>query len=638
MTVPGSKATGGSENPLRGIALTFDVLARSRASGAREMLLAGLGEPDGATQLPAVRAILANGRRELYPELLHTFHRLSPEACDEIVTRVDDLSGPLRELLANAAPQTRANIVEIIRRSGRVKLAYLLVMALEDKEAQIARRALEALRHFTSSYFDESQRWRAGEIELSRFELEARKYALLDPLIGLLTHAGRKHPDDAMLLAMGLDVRTNEILFAILNSTQDARSESLNRFLYKSISPQVVSFLLDMLMKPSVRNRAVAALEQRRDAPFVRELLSNPRFFTDHRVREGMKAVRWPGWIESVAGEEGASAPGPRRTLFSNAAQTLRALHFLTLAGAPPEQKRRFLEALARADLANFATGLAQGIAGALAKGRTPEEISLALVHLESVLGLTPAPPAVMRPAARPADIPVPEPELPWAHPESESLPIDAFAQFFNSYDRLDEATKLLATQTLKRLDPDHTARISQELQSLDAQKRLKAVMLVVMFHREQEVEPTLLRLASDPDKHIRATVVKTLGILEDEPAIRALLSAVTDIDRRVVANTLEAIEMTGYEELVNLVKIFAAHPNNRIRANAVKSLWTMGEASASDLLKDMLASPEELMRLSATWLLGEIDHPQRVELLAHIARADESERVRAKAKSILGG
>ena len=231
----------------------------------------------------------------------------------------------------------------------------------------------------------------------------------------------------------------------------------------------------------------------------------------------------------------------------------------------------------------------------------------------------------------------VPELDLPWAHPDAQSLPADAFAQFFNAYDRLDEATKLLAAENLKRLGPAQLERLRDELSGVAPERRLRAVKIVVTLHREQDLEPALLALVSDDDRHVRATVVKTLGILEDEPAVRALLEAVSDADRRVVANSVEAIEQTGRGELAGLARIFASHPNNRIRANAVKALFSLGERDAPDLLDAMLADGDEMMRLSATWVLGEIDHPRRIEKLATVAATDPSDRVRAKARSILG-
>jgi len=532
------QSSGKVEAPVKGQGVwkTFSTLARSRSGEAGELLVAGLEQPDPVMQLAAARAILQYDRRDGIPHLIDAFDKLSPQVCDGLLRHIDDFIHPLRETLAQGPAQARRNVVAIVRRANRLKLAYLLVQALSDPEAEVRDPALEGLKKLAQTYHKQVEQARRGEIELSRTELETRKFALLDPIMSLLSNLSRPQPAGLALLAMGLDIRTNELLFAILNSAQDPRAGRIEQFLWNSISPQIISFLLDCLRNQRVAPKAVAVIQKRRDLPFVRGLLLNQRFFADYRVRDQLGQTA------------GAKAPGKKRVV-----------------------------------------------------------------------------------------IEVPELELPWAHPEAESLPEDAFTQFFNTFDQLDEATKLLAVQTLKRLDPDHLEHIQQELASLEGANRLKAVRIVVMFHREQDVEEALLSLAQDSDRHVRATVVKTLGILEDEMAIRTLLDAVTDADRRVVANSVEAIETVGRDELLGLVRIFVTHPNNRIRANAIKALWTLGDNEAGKLLGGMLDSDDDMMRLSATWLLGEVDHSGRIELLMKIAKNDPSDLVRRKALSILG-
>jgi len=604
------------------------------------MLLAGLEEPDPEVQRAATRAILQQGHRAGIAALIGSFHTLAPEVADELFRHPDDffISFHLRETLSAEDPQARRNAVDLIRRANRMKLAYLLVQALSDAEEDIRAKALDGLKKLAESYHEMAERVRSGEVQLSRIELETRKFALLDPVMGLLGNLSLSQPDELLLLAMGLDARANDMLFAMLVSNQDPRAETLDRFLWNSATPQVISFLLDCLRDVRVANRALTVIQERRDLPFVKALLSNHRFFSDYRVRERLEQVQSIDPLKATGETEGPGvAAGPRKDIFANALLALRGIHFALLSGVPVDQKEAFLREVAAAELPMFVTGIAESLLKAMNEGRGVGQISLALVYLERQMGLPAGSTAKGAPVKKGAPLEVPELELPWAHPQTESIPGDAFTQFFNTFDRLDDATKLLAIQTLKRLDPGHLEHIQRELSSLEPGRRLKAVRIVVMFHREQEVEQTLLRLASDRDRHVRATVVKTLGILEDEAAIRALLEAVTDVDRRVVANSVEAIETVGREELLGLVNIFAGHPNNRIRANAIKALWTMGDGSATKRLEEMLQNDDEMMRLSATWLLGEIDHTGRIDMLMKLAKTDPSELVRAKARSILG-
>ena len=125
--------------------------------------------------------------------------------------------------------------------------------------------------------------------------------------------------------------------------------------------------------------------------------------------------------------------------------------------------------------------GIAENVLDAMRAGRHKREISLALTHLENVMGIGPGVPEGDD-ATPSGALEMPELELPWAHPETEALPADAFTQFFNTFDDLDEATKLLAVAVLKRLDPTHLAHIRDELSSLEGGRRLRAVKIVVMF------------------------------------------------------------------------------------------------------------------------------------------------------------
>jgi len=615
-----------------GIGRTFRVLARSRAPGSQETLLAGLEEGDADIQLAAARAILKSDRRGVVPKLIESFDKLSPKVGDALVRHLDNFIYPLREILDQGEVQARANTVEIIIRANQVKLAYLLVQALSDVDEKIASRALDGLKQLTEHYHRQAEQARSGAIELSRTEIENKKFALLDPMLSLLGNLTRRQPDELLLLAMGLDVRTNDMLFAILNSKQDPRAEKLNRLLLQSSAPQIISFVLDCLRDRRVSTLAATVIEKRRDLPFARGLLANDRFFTDYRVREKLELVEELSFLRSK------KDPNlPREDVFANAVSALRGMHFLVLSGVPAEDKTALLRAVGGSAASLFVRGIAENVLTAMQKGRHKREVSLALVHLENVMGIGPGIPETARRAPMPAALEMPELELPWAHPETQSLPADAFTQFFNTFDALDDATKLLAVAMLKQLDPTYLEHIQQELASLEGTRRLRAVKIVVMFHREQDVQETLVRLTSDRDRRVRATVVKTLGLLEDQVAIRALLQAVTDADRRVVANSVEALESTGREEMLGLVRIFAAHPNNRIRANAIKALWSMGDTRAASLLDAMLRSDDEMMRLSATWLLGEIDLVDRIDILLKLSKTDASERVRQKALMILG-
>ncbi|HUU42985.1 MAG TPA: hypothetical protein VMX57_04355, partial [Planctomycetota bacterium] len=309
-----TRSTTGTSSRGGGIRRTFGVLSQSRAAGVQETLLAGLEEKDARIQLAAARAILGSRRRVGVPALVERFDQLAPAVQDALIRRLDDFIYPLREILDKGEVHARANAVEIIIRADHVKLAYLLVQALSDLNDDIASRALAGLQRLVEHYHQQAERARSGVIELSRSEIESRKFALLDPILSLMGNLTRRQPDELLLLAMGLDVRSNELLFAILNSRQDPRAAKLHRLLARSSAPQIVSFLLDCLRDYRVSAVATEVMGTRRDLPFTRALLGNDRFFTDYRVREKLELLRE---LDLVRSAEDASVPRPE--VFSNA-------------------------------------------------------------------------------------------------------------------------------------------------------------------------------------------------------------------------------------------------------------------------------------------------------------------------------
>lgn len=618
----------GRPGRLRGSELTFSVLARSQAEGVTELLTGALSEPDPEIQTGAVRALMARQDRRGLTAVVESFHILSPQPSTFAVEHVDDLLPILRELLSAGSPQVRANVVEMVSRRAQVKLAYLLVRALEDPEERIARKALGGLAAVTHRYHQQAEAARAGLLDLSRSELEAKKFALIDPLLAALTPIGPECPDELLELTMGLDGRTDDLIYRILISPHDVRSRQVSRILETSSAGEVVSFIVGMLRDERKRLRGLTILERRGDPDFVRALLGTERLFRQPVLRDalgGLTGLRWLedyvahlGWESGPVGQDAAL-----EAVLTEPVNFIRTVELAVLSGLSRPTKEAILETLSRRGPNEFVRRTAVATLEALSAGRPTETISMALWDTERTVRA--------QQETRAAE------NMSWARPGAAEIPADAFRRFFEGFDRLDPEVRSLAAITLTRLDPELDGRLRQVLASLEPGRRLQAVKIVQALHREPELQSVLLELVQDPDQRVRATVVKTLAILGDEPAVRALLGAVADFDRRVVANTVEAIEAVGFAELVGLLKIFTQHPNNRIRANAVKALLLMGNRSAEGVLRQMLASPQELMRLSATWVLGEIDHPQRLDWLERLTRTDASARVRQKARAVLG-
>ncbi|MFZ2961086.1 MAG: HEAT repeat domain-containing protein [Candidatus Ozemobacteraceae bacterium] len=115
--------------------------------------------------------------------------------------------------------------------------------------------------------------------------------------------------------------------------------------------------------------------------------------------------------------------------------------------------------------------------------------------------------------------------------------------------------------------------------------------------------------LEAEEESHVRATLVKTLGIIGDEKMLPVLALYLEDADSRVRANDVEAVAKlnVGKAALKKALLRVSDDPSNRVRANTAMALLSIGEKKGQEMLRDMIASKDEYMRASASYALGEL-------------------------------
>ncbi len=209
----------------------------------------------------------------------------------------------------------------------------------------------------------------------------------------------------------------------------------------------------------------------------------------------------------------------------------------------------------------------------------------------------------------------------------------EGFQHYLSSMPRMDTHSRAAAAQALAKLDPSLVQRIEGELAALEPERRLKALQLLGAAERSREAVDTLLGLMRDPDRKVRAVVVRLLGLAGTREALVGLVRGLADPEPRVRANAVEAVGELGDPRISRLLLPFLKAPEPRVRANAVKALWQMGHRESFTHLEEMLRDPREGTRLSAAWVLGTLDAPEARTRLEHLARTDPSARVREHAQ-----
>ncbi len=211
-----------------------------------------------------------------------------------------------------------------------------------------------------------------------------------------------------------------------------------------------------------------------------------------------------------------------------------------------------------------------------------------------------------------------------------------SFDRYLVSFDTLDEQTRTLAGKALSKIDREMPQRLQKEIESLDSGRRMKALRIARMTEVTDELQPLFKELLADPDRKVRATVIRMVELSGNLEAMKLVASALRDSDRRVRANAVEAFEAVGDERFVKILLPLLQDPDNRVRANTGKALWTLGYREVGPHFREMLSSPRELMRLSAVWVLGEISFPGGRRMLEERLPGEGSDRVRRKIESVL--
>ncbi len=219
-----------------------------------------------------------------------------------------------------------------------------------------------------------------------------------------------------------------------------------------------------------------------------------------------------------------------------------------------------------------------------------------------------------------------------------------SFARYLERFDQLDAPKQQAAARTLAKVDPLLLERLADEIASLDACRRLKAIRIIEFLGAARDLREPLLEVLHDPDPRVRATAIRIVEYSGSLEGMRILIDALCDPDRRVRANAIEALEQLGNQEFVPLLTPFLEDPDNRVRANAAKALLNLGAQAPHPFVDDarrvlcaMLHHDEEAMRMSAAWALGCVELAGADELIEARMAIEGSRRVLGRLRRALG-
>ncbi len=137
----------------------------------------------------------------------------------------------------------------------------------------------------------------------------------------------------------------------------------------------------------------------------------------------------------------------------------------------------------------------------------------------------------------------------------------------------------------------------------------------------------------------LRRLAITGLGYSRSAAATRYLLDggAVGDRDFRIRASAVRALGVLGEVAALNALVAALEDPSAEVRWIAATVLGRMGDRRAGDSLLSALSDPHPRVRRQAVLSLGYLRVRPAMRQIAALAEGDDSEAVRAAARSVLG-
>ncbi|MGM0608186.1 MAG: HEAT repeat domain-containing protein [Candidatus Muiribacteriota bacterium] len=195
-----------------------------------------------------------------------------------------------------------------------------------------------------------------------------------------------------------------------------------------------------------------------------------------------------------------------------------------------------------------------------------------------------------------------------------ETKVVEAIVPFLEHNDAI---VRYIAVQSLQELKMQCSVKpLFESLAEPEDWVRIKIVETIGQLKPDKGSHILLKYLESETDNRVKATIIKALGILNDESIIPFIADYLNSNDSRIKANTIEALEHFNNQKILNLLKPFMRDNNNRVRANTALLFIKKGKKEGYKILEEMLQSSTNLMVASAVYALGELADKKGLELL----------------------
>ena len=117
-------------------------------------------------------------------------------------------------------------------------------------------------------------------------------------------------------------------------------------------------------------------------------------------------------------------------------------------------------------------------------------------------------------------------------------------------------------------------------------------------------------------DDHVKATLVKTIGMHGNAQDVPVCYRFLEDESPRVRANAIEALEIINHPNTYMIFVQWLSDADNRVKANCIKALRKLGQQSVNRILEEMLCSEYIAYKESALYVISLSPSRQGLNLL----------------------
>ncbi|MBN1346179.1 MAG: HEAT repeat domain-containing protein [Phycisphaerae bacterium] len=615
----------------------LEILQGSENPSADEALVEGLARAEASCHESFVDVLLARRSKKGLSGLIAHFHHMAPKLQSRILEHSETLFGALRGCIKSRDLQTRQNALEMVRRTGSYRLAYLLSLALHDSSANVRQRAAEVLRELADRYFRQEKITLevlatgpfsgAEQASVQAFSLarlaEERTFLISAIAEAVNDYDVHRRPEVAETVVW-FARHLNETLWRAIANRLSNCGRAVVQLIETRSDPRMVPFIYQALGHRDLRPVVARIISYEANDEFMTEFVRWAFLTSDPRVRRGIASIRSLNWLARRGRAimdlpEGLQSRAVDLILASTMAieRKVAVCRDLLLSGQRVAQRAGLWGLIAIED--PMSTQLIRTVV-------QWEDQDLSAVAVREMMRRCPED----LPSLLAEQLASDSPSL--RQLASEQVTGYGFDQYWQSFEMLSEEDRRRLGKALLMMGRDFVSQVRNKLAGSRAHDRLRAVQIVAALDLQGQLDEEVYRIAYDPDSYVRSSVMSLLGRLPGPTSERILLNGLNDTDERAQANAIEALERLRASDRFNQIRQHLSSDDNRVRANAVKALLSFQSPEAAAILIEMLEHRRAEQRLSALWVVEVLKLMSVSGRVLKLAKYDPDPNVRRRA------